>query len=80
MYLISDNNDTLAGMRLSGVEGIVLHSRDEVTEKLDSLVTDENIGVILITRKLVALAKDHVDEVRKKHQSPLILEIPDRHG
>ena len=28
MYLISDNIDTLTGMRLAGVDGIVVHERD----------------------------------------------------
>lgn len=30
MYLISDNVDTLTGMRLAGVDGIVVHERDEL--------------------------------------------------
>lgn len=30
MYLISDNTDTLTGMRLAGVEGILVRSRDQV--------------------------------------------------
>ena len=29
MYLISDNIDTLTGMRLAGVDGIVVHEREE---------------------------------------------------
>ena len=28
MYLISDNIDTYTGMRLAGVEGVVVHERD----------------------------------------------------
>ena len=28
MYLISDNIDTLTGMRLAGVDGIVVHERE----------------------------------------------------
>ena len=80
MYVISDNNDTLAGMRLSGVDGVVLHERDEVTAELDRLFADNSIGVILITSKLRALAGDHIDELKRKSQMPLILDIPDRHG
>lgn len=30
LYLISDNIDTQMGMRLAGVEGVVVHERDEV--------------------------------------------------
>ena len=32
MYLISDNIDTYTGMRLSGVEGVVVHEREELEE------------------------------------------------
>ena len=28
MYLISDNVDTYTGMRLAGVDGVVIHERD----------------------------------------------------
>ena len=30
MYLISDNIDTYTGMRLAGVEGVVIHERNEL--------------------------------------------------
>ena len=32
MYLISDNIDTYTGMRLAGVEGVVVHERAELKE------------------------------------------------
>ena len=34
-YLISDNIDTQIGMRLAGVEGVVVHTSDEVGSALD---------------------------------------------
>ena len=34
-FLISDNVDTLAGMRLVGVRGVVVHEEDEVRAALD---------------------------------------------
>ena len=30
MFLISDNVDTQTGMRLAGVEGVVVHEREEL--------------------------------------------------
>ena len=35
MYLISDNIDTLTGMRLAGVEGVIVHEHDELKEALE---------------------------------------------
>ena len=32
MYLISDNKDTYTGMRLAGVEGVVVHEREELKD------------------------------------------------
>ena len=34
MFLISDNVDTYTGMRLAGVDGVVVHERDELRKAL----------------------------------------------
>ena len=76
MYLISDNVDTYTGMRLAGVEGVVVHERSELKESLEYAVSDKEIGIILLTEKFPEI----IDEVRLHHKTPLIIEIPDRHG
>ena len=43
MYLISDNVDTYTGMRLAGVDGVVVHERDELREALEKTLTDKSI-------------------------------------
>ena len=48
MYLISDNIDTYTGMRLSGVEGVVVHEREELEEAL-SFVTGQPDICLLYT-------------------------------
>lgn len=53
-FLISDNVDTLAGMRLVGVRGVVVHEEDEVRAALDKACADPDIGLVLIIDKLVA--------------------------
>ena len=49
MYLISDNIDTLTGMRLAGVEGVIVHEHDELKEALERTIADKEIGIILLT-------------------------------
>ena len=51
MYLISDNLDTLTGMRLAGVDGIVVHERDELKETIEKAMSDPEIGIVLLTEK-----------------------------
>jgi len=80
MYLLSDNVDTLMGMRMSGIDGVVLHREEELRVKLDSLLNEDDIAVILITSTLVNLIRDTVYDLKLNRKQPLIIEIPDRHG
>ena len=86
MYLISDNIDTYTGMRLAGVEGVVVHERTELKEALEhknaleQAISDKEIGIILLTEKFGREFPEIIDEVRLHHKTPLIIEIPDRHG
>ena len=80
MYLISDNVDTQTGMRLAGVEGVVVHERDELRRALETTLADKSIGIILLTEKFGREFPDIIDDVKLNHKLPLIIEIPDRHG
>ena len=49
MFLISDNVDTYTGMRLAGVDGVVVHERKELREQLEKVLQDKSIGIVLLT-------------------------------
>lgn len=80
MYLISDNIDTWTGMRLAGVEGAVVHEKQELIDELDKVLADKEIGIVLLTEKFGRDFPDVVSAVRLNHKLPLFIEIPDRHG
>ena len=69
MYLISDNIDTLTGMRLAGVEGVIVHEHDELKEALERTIADKEIGIILLTEKF--LRSLMMSNFIKKHLSSL---------
>ena len=48
-FLISDNRDTWVGMRLAGINGIIIHEKDELLEALNAARKDEEIGLIIMT-------------------------------
>lgn len=79
-YLISDNRDTYIGMRMSGVEGCVVHEAEEVESALKRAVADPEIGVVLITGKLMNLCRSVVYDYKLNLSKPLIVEVADRHG
>ena len=80
MFLISDNVDTYTGMRLAGVEGVVVHEHDELKEALQNAIANKEIGIILRTEKFGREFPEIIDDVKLRHKTPLIIEIPDRHG
>ncbi len=79
-YVISDNIDTQMGMRLAGIEGVVVHEANEVSEALEYCVKNENIGIVLMTEKLIKLCDEQVFAMKLSQRRPLIVEIPDRHA
>lgn len=79
-YLISDNDDTRMGMRMAGIEGVVVHSAEETERELRRAIKDEEIGVVLITEGLSEHCGDLIYDLKLSVTRPLILEIPDRHG
>ena len=80
MFLISDNIDTQTGMRLAGVDGVVVHEREELRQALEKALADKEIGILLLTEKFGREFPEIVDDVKLNHRVPLIVEIPDRHG
>lgn len=80
MYLISDNIDTLTGMRLAGIDGVVVHERNALREALENAMNDKTIGIILLTEKFGREFPDLIDEIKLERTMPLLIEIPDRHG
>ncbi len=79
-YVISDNTDTQIGMRLAGINGVVVHEEAEVREALNNALENRDIAIILMTEKLVKLCEELVFDIKLNRKSPLIVEIPDRHA
>ena len=80
MFLISDNRDTYTGMRLAGVEGVVVHERQELKDALDAASRDPEVGIVLLTEKFGREFPDLIDDVKLNRRLPLLIESPDRHG
>ena len=79
MFLISDNQDTLTGMRLAGVEGVLAESREELKKHLEAAFKDRDIGIVLLNEKFSERYPDIVNAA-KMNKNALVIEIPDRHG
>ena len=78
-FVISDNSDTLTGLRLAGIEGTKAETREQTLAAIESAVQDPTIGILLINEKLAALCPEQVNAMKLTSVRPLLVEIPDRH-
>ena len=79
-FLISDNIDTATGMRLAGVEGVVVHEKQELIDAFSNVLDNSEIGIIFVTELLSTKFPEVVAYIKLNYKRPLVLEIPDRHG
>lgn len=80
MFLISDNIDTRVGLRFAGVDGVVVHEKEEVERELDCAISNAEYAVVLVTEKLYNLCEEKINELKLSRSTPLLVTIPDRHG
>ncbi len=78
-FLICDNVDTLTGMRLAGIEGILARTPQETESAIRNAIADPEIAILLINEKLAALCPSLVSDLKMNSTKPLVVEIPDRH-
>ena len=79
-FVITDSTDTQVGLRLAGIEGVVVREPDQIRTAIQAAVEDQEIAVLLITEKLAAQCRDLIDPMKLTAQRPLVVEIPDRHS
>ena len=79
-FLISDKLETYTGLRLSGIDGVIVHTQKETADAIEAALQDADIGMLLITEQLSSLCKPLIDEIKLNRPLPLVVELPDRHG
>ena len=80
LFAVSDNSDTLTGLRLAGIGGARAESKGEAHAAIAAAMADPGIGILLVTEKLAAMCPDLIYELKLKHASTLVVEIPGRVG
>ena len=76
MYVFSADEDTLTGLRLAGVEGVLVTSAEAFAQSAEAVLRRGDVGILLVTRALSLLYPDEVLQL-KKNRSVLVTEIPD---
>ena len=76
-FLISDNAETLIGMRLAGISGEQMDDREAIIKKIDELIKNPQVGIIMITEGIMKKAENEIMERKLREAETLIVRIPD---
>ncbi len=75
-FLICNDQETLVGMRLAGVQGIILTDRTEVLSMIERKIKDDETGIIILTKAIMQMAEKEIMAIKLKSKFKLIVEIP----
>ena len=79
-FLISNSRDTWVGLMLAGIDGVIVRDRDNAVPEFKKAIKNEEIGIVILTERVADMMKEEILEVKLKYKTPVIVEIPDRHG
>ena len=79
-FLLIGDEITVLGYSLAGVHGVVVSNKEEAAKALKEATEDPDVGIVLITQRIASTIQSQVDEAKLKMATPIVLEIPDRHG
>lgn len=71
------DEDAVNLFHLVGIEGIIQEEEaDGFEEKFDSIINDPDVGIIIISERLLIKYKNLIFPVKMQRRLPIIIEIP----
>ena len=75
IFCITDDQELEVGLKLAGCDAITLKETNEIEKKIDELIKNANIGVLVFNQGVYNKLKDKIDKIRVKNKLPLIAVI-----
>lgn len=75
MCCITDHIDTAIGLKLTGIEAVVVQEKEEIEDQIQQVLENEAIGILIVTENIYETAKLQFDEIKQKLKMPLLVRI-----
>lgn len=75
-FLISDNEDTLLGLKLAGIDGVLMTDDEAIIKKIDALIKTPDIGIIMLTHQIKVRLEEEIMTRKLQARETLIVEVP----
>ncbi|MBO7434695.1 V-type ATP synthase subunit F [bacterium] len=71
---------TVRGFGFAGIDGVVVQTAQEAKEAIRSMLTDEDVGLILVAQGIANKLGGEFDAYRFRKHLPLIMSVEDSTG
>lgn len=75
MFCISDSLEPALGLKLSGVESSVLNDKTKIDKKIDEILENPEIGILVVTDNVYKISIEKMEDIKKHRRLPLIVKI-----
>ncbi|MCI8486247.1 MAG: ATP synthase subunit F [Clostridia bacterium] len=75
IYSILDDIDSAVGLKLAGISSIVLNEKEKIDNKIDEVLKQENIGILVVSKQVYEQSKQKIEEIKEKRKTPLVVVI-----
>ena len=72
IFCITDDQELEVGLKLAGCEAITLKENSEIEKKIDELIKNPNIGILVLNNNIYTKLKERIDKIRITTKLPLI--------
>lgn len=72
IFCLTDDQELEVGLKLAGCDAISLKETKEIEEKIDEIIKNPNIGILVINQGIYNKLKDQIDKIREINKLPLI--------
>ena len=74
--VLANQKETIVGLRLAGIEGILIKDPKKVVPQVNVLINDSSVGTIMITQALFKENQEVLLEMKLKLKEKMIIKIP----
>ena len=72
IFCITDDQELEVGLKLAGCEVITLKENSEIERKIDEVIKNANIGILVLNKNIYTRLKERIDKIRITTKLPLI--------
>lgn len=75
MYCISDDIDKAIGLKLTGIQSIILTDKVDIDNRINEILKDKDIGILIVTENVYEISKEKLEDIKNNKKLPLIVKI-----